>query len=55
MGVAAGPLGRLSVAELDQEIARVVQALDDHARADALAGFPTGWPGPLTPPSAPST
>jgi hypothetical protein len=28
------------VAELDQEIARVVQQLDDHDRADALAGFP---------------
>jgi hypothetical protein len=40
LGVAAGPLGRLNVAELDQEIARVVQALDDHARADALCGFP---------------
>ena len=40
MGVAAGPLGRLSVAELDGEISRIVQALDDHARADALAGFP---------------
>lgn len=40
LGVAAGPLGRLSVAELDEEIGRVVQALDDHARADALAGFP---------------
>jgi hypothetical protein len=32
--------GHLTVGQLDQEIARVVQRLDDLDRADSLAGFP---------------
>ena len=35
-----GPYGRMSVHELDAEIGRVVQELDDLDRADALANFP---------------
>jgi hypothetical protein len=35
-----GPYGRMSVPELDDEIGRVVQQLDDLDRADALANFP---------------
>jgi len=35
-----GPPGRMSTYELDQEIGRLVDQLDEHDRREALAGFP---------------